>query len=305
MRQRIACNRLFARHDRRSRASSDAEATPARGARWLYFLLLLTTSVGAVIFLTQTGVAGPVAYRDAAAIFGSAIVSSVAGFAFSAICGAFLFRGGGTPQQVVHIIVLSSLAIQSLGIVALWRSIDWPSLRAFLRGGALGLPIGVFLLYHVPTSTYLHAMGTFLLIYGTYMLFGRPIVVTVGPRTGAAIDTIAGVLGGITGGFAGFPGCFVTIWCSQRGWDKLRQRAVLAPFIFIMQAATIAVLSACAPLTRENGPPLDVAALAYVPAALSGAYLGMLVFRRLSDRQFGRFVALMLVACGIALTVPR
>jgi uncharacterized protein len=38
----------------------------------------------------------------------------------------------------------------------------------------------------------------------------------------------AGALGGIAGGLAGFPGLFVTIWCSMRGGDKLQQRAVLA-----------------------------------------------------------------------------
>ena len=31
------------------------------------------------------------------------------------------------------------------------------------------------------------------------------------------------------------PGSFVTIWCSMRGWDKLRQRATYQPFILAMQ----------------------------------------------------------------------
>ncbi len=35
----------------------------------------------------------------------------------------------------------------------------------------------------------------------------------------------------ITGGLAGFPGAFVTIWCGLKGWDKAHQRGVYQPFI--------------------------------------------------------------------------
>jgi uncharacterized membrane protein YfcA len=270
--------------------------------QWLTFVSMLTAGILGIALLSRAGVAARPAYTDAAAIFGSAFASSVAGFAFSAICGAFLFRDGSPPQHVVQVMVMSSIAIQSFSVVELWRSIQWRSLRAFLYGGVLGLPIGVFLLYHVPASTYLRAMGLFLFGYGAYMLFRRPLVLAVGPRSGAAIDTLVGVLGGITGGFAGFPGAFVTIWCSHRGWDKIRQRAVFQPFILIMQVATIGVLSAGATQRGERAPLFDVNALAYVPVALCGAYLGLRLFHRLSDRQFARFLSLMLIASGIGLT---
>jgi len=39
----------------------------------------------------------------------------------------------------------------------------------------------------------------------------------------------------------------VTIWCSMRGWDKLRQRATYQPYILAMQLLTIACLQWQAP----------------------------------------------------------
>lgn len=118
-------------------------------------LSMLALSLAGVALLARTGVASRTAYLDAAAIFGAAFASSVAGFAFSAICGALLFRGGATPQHVVQIMLMSSIAIQSLSVVALWRAIDWRSLRTLLCGGACGLPLGVFLLYHIAVATYM------------------------------------------------------------------------------------------------------------------------------------------------------
>lgn len=72
----------------------------------------------------------------------------------------------------------------------------------------------------------------------------------------------AGFVGGITGGLAGFPGAFVTIWCDWRGWDKRRQRGVYQPFILAMQSFTLAAIHLIAPAVRTGGaPPIDLATL--------------------------------------------
>jgi uncharacterized protein len=270
--------------------------------RWSAFGALLTASIVGVRILAQAGIAHRPVYADALAIFGSALASSVAGFAFSALVGAFLFRDGGTPQHTLQIIVLSSIAIQLFSTASLWRSIRWRPLCTFLIGGALGLPVGIFLLNRVTTAAYMRGMGLFLLAYGAYVLLSRPLVVRVGPKRAALIDAFTGILGGITGGLAGFPGAFVTIWCGQRGWDKTRQRAVFQPYIVIMQVATLMLLSVTARPAGERAALFNLTALAFVPVALTGAYLGLVVFRRLSDGQFARILSLMLIASGIGLT---
>lgn len=269
--------------------------------RWLSYVVLLVASAVGVELLTRSGFTDHAIYADALVIFGSAFASSVAGFAFSALSGAFLFRDGGAPHHTLQIIVACSLAIQLLSMLSLRQAIRWRTLSPFLIGGALGLPAGVFLLEHVSIAGYTRGIGLFLFAYGVYVLLRRPYVVNIGPRAAFAIDIFSGMLGGVTGGLVGFPGAFVTIWCNLRGWDKMRQRALFQPFIAIMQIATLTVLFATAPPTGRATALFDFTALALVPIALLGAYLGLTVFARLSDRGFSRALSLLLIASGIEL----
>jgi uncharacterized membrane protein YfcA len=231
------------------------------------------------------------------AVFVASTVSSIAGFAFSALCGALLFHLVDNPVYVVQVMIVCSIAIQLLSVASLWRSIDWPSLPVLLTGGILGVPAGVYLLLHLPTSTYRNVIGALLILYGSYVLL-RWRVRTL--QTGALSDACAGFLGGLTGGLAGFPGAFVTIWCGLKGWDKARQRGVYQPFILSMQPVTLIAIF----LMRQSSSAaaqIDWKTLAFVPAALLGAWFGLRIFKRLSDRQFELVVNALLILSGIGL----
>ena len=63
-----------------------------------------------------------------AAVFVAALTSSIAGFAFSAICGAMLFHLLDDPVQVVEIMMICSIAGQALMVWSLRRDIAWHGL---------------------------------------------------------------------------------------------------------------------------------------------------------------------------------
>jgi len=233
------------------------------------------------------------------AVFAASTVSSIAGFAFSALCGALLFHLMDTPVYAVHVMIVCSIAIQMLSVATLWRAIDWRSLGVFLIGGFLGVPAGVYLLLHLPTTTYRTVIGSLLIVYGSYLLL-RPPVRSLG--LGPVSDVCAGFLGGITGGLAGFPGAFVTVWCGLKGWDKARQRGVYQPFILSMQPVTLIAIHLMRPSSSMQAQ-LDWKVCAFVPAALLGAWFGLRIFRRLSDRQFELVVNALLIASGIGLVL--
>ncbi len=233
------------------------------------------------------------------AVFAASTVSSIAGFAFSALCGALLFHLMDTPVYVVHVMIVCSIAIQMLSVATLWRTIDWRCLAVFLIGGLLGVPAGVYLLLHLPTTTYRTVIGSLLIIYGSYLLL-RPTARSL--RLGPVSDVCAGFLGGITGGLAGFPGAFVTIWCGLKGWDKAHQRGVYQPFILSMQPVTLIAIHLMRPSSSVQAQ-LDWKVFAFVPAALLGAWFGLRIFKRLSDRQFELVVNALLIASGIGLVV--
>ena len=226
-------------------------------------------------------------------------LSSIAGFGFSAICGAMLLRVINDPVRVVEIMMVCSIAIQSFSVAVLWRNIDWRRLVPFLLGGAAGVPFGVEILLQLGHGGFRQVIGGLLTVYGGYVLLKRPLTVTV---DNAPIDVGVGFLGGITGGLAGFPGAAVTVWCGMRGWDKQRQRGIYQPFILIMQVLGVALIEVMrASSARGHGP--NLAALQFVPVALLGTWFGLSIFRRLSDQVFTRVVSLLLLASGIGLLI--
>jgi uncharacterized protein len=231
------------------------------------------------------------------AVLLASTVSSIAGFAFSALCGALLFHLMENPVYTVQVMIVCSIAIQSLSVAALWRSIDWRSLPVFLTGGVLGVPAGVYLLLQLPSGTYRHIIGGLLIVYAGYLLLRRPSRTL---RTGPLSDACAGFLGGLTGGLAGFPGAFVTIWCGLKGWDKARQRGVYQPFILAMQPITLLVIYLMQP-SSSTLTQLDWKTITFIPAALLGAWFGWCIFKRLSDRQFEVAVYVLLILSGIGL----
>jgi uncharacterized membrane protein YfcA len=266
----------------------------------LWALLLAAALLPAYLGLLD---AGGVSHAQPAAVLAvllASALSSIAGFAFSAIAGAMLFQVLEGPVRVVAILVLCSIAIQALSVWTLRRDIAWRALLPLLLGGLAGLPLGLALLLAAPARAYAIGIGLFLIAYGAWTLLRPPI--RPARRGGAAADAAVGLMGGITGGLAAFPGAAVTIWCGMQGWDKARQRAIYQPFILAMQLVTLAALWG---LARAGGrpAPIDLVALSCVPAALIGTLCGLALFRRLNDAQFGRWVALLLIASGLGLVL--
>jgi len=228
----------------------------------------------------------------AAVVTLAALISSVAGFAFAALAGSAFAYLGFDAVSTVHTIVLCSTAIQLYAVWKIRAAIRWISLWPMLTAGAATVPFGVWMLLHVDDSVYPVALGVFLTAYGCYAVLRRDSWVV---RGSAWRDAVAGALGGLAGGMAGLPGSFVTVWCSMRGWDKLRQRAVYQPFILLMQIATLACLR------WQTSIKMQEDGLCFVPFALLGGIAGFALFQRLTHRQFHAAVSALLMASGIGL----
>jgi hypothetical protein len=110
-------------------------------------------------------------------------------------------------------------------------------------------------------------------------------------------DAISGLFGGMLGGLAATPGAPVSIWCATKGWDKTRQRALYQPFILVMQiVALIAIpVMGAGSATQVGFPPM---LYLYVPAGLIGTVIGFSWFRRMTSRQFGIAVNMLIAVSG-------
>jgi uncharacterized membrane protein YfcA len=228
-------------------------------------------------------------------VFACATISSIAGFAFSAISGSMLMHVVHDPVEAVQIMLVASIALQAYSVWVLRRSIRPRELLPYFAGGAVTVAPGVYLLLNSPATMHLLALGVFLTTYGFYMLLGSPLRLTSDALAGRVL---VGALGGLTGATAAFPGAFITIWCAAHGWDKQRQRAIYQPFILGMQFVTLTLLALSAP-TEAMRPGL----LLYVIPAILGAHLGLVVFSMLSSAQFNKVVSAFLVLSGVAMSL--
>ena len=259
------------------------------GGRGALAVITAVVAIESARMLTGHAADGAVA----AVVLLAALVSSIAGFAFAALAGSALAYLRFDPVQAVMTMALCSIAIQAYAVWQLRASIRWRALAPMLAAGAITTPLGVALLIHIDAKLYGAILGAIVTGYGAYVLLRRE----TRPVRGAPwLDVLAGALGGVIGGLSSAPGLAVTIWCSMRGWDKLRQRAVYQPFILAMQLVTVACL------TWTAGPSTEALRHAsYVPFALMGAIGGFAHYRRMTTPQFHVAVSVLLIVSGAGL----
>jgi len=226
-------------------------------------------------------------------IFAAALLSSIAGFAFSALAAAVVLHLYQDPVRSMAVVVSCSIAIQSYGVWALRRDIRWRPLAPFLLGGVFTVPVGVAILKDMPTGVFSLCLGAIVIVYSIYHMRASHLRV---PNFSPRADIAVGAVGGVLGGLIAFPGLAVCIWCALRGWSKEQQRAIYQPFILLMQLEALAFLGAMNP----SRVPTEALAF-YMPAALLGAYIGFAIFRRMSAAQFNLAFHLLLIAAGVSL----
>jgi uncharacterized membrane protein YfcA len=157
---------------------------------------LKTVTLAAAVYfyggLSMGGHADPVA----AIVLVCATISSIAGFAFSAISGSMLLHVVRDPVEAVQIMLVASIALQAYSVWALRRLIRPRELLPYFAGGAATVAPGVYLLLNTPTAIYLLGLGGFLTTYGLYLFLRAPLRLQ---RNALAGRVLVGALGGITG----------------------------------------------------------------------------------------------------------
>jgi uncharacterized membrane protein YfcA len=231
------------------------------------------------------------------AIFAASLISSTAGFAFSALAGGALFHLVPAPGRAVEIMLVCSVANQAMMTWSLRAYIVWPSVARFASGGIFGVVAGIAFVKMIALSTYMLIAGCFLICYGAYTLFVRPPRL---PDLPPALDTVVGLLSGFFGGILAFPSVLVVIWTGCKGIERHAQRAIYQPFILLMQCIAILALLIMGQV-RPGSAHFVATDLLYMPVALFGTLIGLRLFTGTTDGQFKTVVSAMLIVSGAAL----
>lgn len=227
------------------------------------------------------------------------LVQGIAGFAFGMVSTS-VWIWGLEPRLAAAMAVFGSLVGQLIGLVTIRRGWQWQALWPFLAGGALGLPVGIWLLPQLDVVSFKLFLGTLLIVACPLMLAqARLPPLELHGAAARLADGAAGAIGGLMGGLGGYSGVVPTLWCTLRRFDKDRQRAVIQNFLLAAHSATLIGYAA-------NGV-LDRTTLALTPAVAAAmlvpSWLGARIYKGLSDAAFRRVVLLLLLATGAALLV--
>jgi uncharacterized membrane protein YfcA len=181
---------------------------------------------------------------------------------------------------------------------ALRRNIQWEGSLLLIVGGALGIPVAIYLLQNADTHILRVTFGIIVALYAGYMLL-RPTLARGDATTSRGLTALIGFGGGLVGGLTAMPGAVPTIWCDMRGLPKSDQRGLVQPFIAIMQVLALALL-----LERQSLSPKLVIDLAIsLPALFAGSVLGIVAFRNINEVGFRRTILVLLLISGASLAL--
>lgn len=228
-----------------------------------------------------------------AGIFVASWVSGMTGLAFPTIAmPLFLLLFG--PMQTVALTASCSLTGQIVSMLSLRRRVAYAIRWPLVLSGLAGVPVGLWLLSIVSAHIFGMIAGSIIALASLWWLF-RP---RIEARDGhPALEILAGLAGGLSGGLTGLSAPLPTIWCAAHGLSKERQRAVLQPFIMIMQLISGVLLWRHGTLDRAM---FDTYLLLSGPV-IAGAWLGACSFRAASTEGFMRIALGLTAASGIAL----
>ena len=232
-----------------------------------------------------------------AAAFSGALVSGLAGFAFSAVAGAILLHAL-PPMEAVPLMMACSVGVQAANLWALRKNIQWKGSLFLIIGGLLGIPIAVGILQRADPQSFRVGFGAVLAIYAAYSLCRptRTYLRQVNSRSGHAL---IGFGGGLIGGLTAMPGAVPAIWCDMHGMPKNEQRGLVQPFITAMQIFALTLMLSRHSLSSKLLIDLAIS----LPALAAGAVLGLVMFRRVNEIAFRRIVLVVLFLSGLSLAI--
>ena len=218
-----------------------------------------------------------------------------AGFGTGLVASGLWFHA--LPASMVPpLVVLASVAGQTMSLVTVRKAYDWPRAAPYLIGGAIGVPLGIAALAAASPAVIRTSIGAFLVAYAAYQLLQRRTF-AIGAWGGRIADSLVGIGGGILGGFAGLSGPLPLIWLQLRGGDPGGQRAVYQPFNLIVLGLAAVGMA----ISGQLASGVLWVALVCLPATLIGAWAGARVYGAVSPRTFQRVVLGLLLVSGMIL----
>jgi uncharacterized protein len=213
-----------------------------------------------------------------AIILAAGLIQGVSGFGFGlfAMGVMALIMPVTDAVVIVAIVTLSSI---SLNLWSVREDIPWRDTWPIILGAIPTTIVGVLLLRNLDSSTLRIGIAV-MILGGCAVSMWHPDRAMIHRAFPGA--HIAGFVGGLFGGALNIGGPPVVLYSLLRGWDKGEAKGVMSAYFFVTGVLRvvlhIAAGTATWPLVRQS--------LLLIIPTVAASYLGVLIFRRLSNRAF-------------------
>ena len=226
--------------------------------------------------------------------FSGGFVSGLAGF------GTGLFALGwwlaAMPlAEAVAMVVTMSIFSGSQGLYTIRKAIKIADLIYLVPPGLIGIAVGFVILDQINPAIVKLLIATLLLLFGGYITIWKHQPKIRGHYP--LVDVVIGFVSGILGLIAGLSGALPTMWCALNDWSKEKQRAIIQPFIMMINIIVVTVII----WQQLVNIQLVFYMLLALPFTLGGAQFGIWVFRQLNDQQFKTLIIWLILMSGASL----
>ncbi len=232
---------------------------------------------------------------DTVLVVGTAFVAGLmrgfSGFGAALTIAPVLALAVGPRAAIPAILIV--MVVTSLQLVPrAWKDANWPVVIPLSIGGAIGIPIGAWLLIVIDPEIMRRSISAVVVFFAVMMLIGWRYRGSIGP----AVSAFAGGIGGFISGAAAAGGPAVIMFLLAGPENAARNRAAIILYFFFSQGAALVVYWFGDLMTLKT---LWIA-LPMVPTIVLGTWFGEKMFGKASDRLYRRIALAFLLIIGVS-----
>ena len=231
-------------------------------------------------------------YGPLLAFFVAGVVQGATGFGSGLVSVALLGLIGVGIKSSSVILVFPTTCLSLWVLAGLWKHLELRRMLPLLISAVLVIPLGVLFLREARPHTLLFVLSLVL-----FASVGQRLIPTLKAKRWHPVwlGVPCGVLSGLLGGAFNTGGPPVVAFASTQQFDRYRYVACLQLAFTAYGVGRFLCLVGYGMFTRE----LFALSLSGVMFAIFGAYLGLRVLSRISDKLLGRIVAVALLALAV------
>ncbi len=229
-------------------------------------------------------------------VFVASLLQGVFGFAFMLVALPFFsyFMSIKIAVPLLSLLFVLSSLIMTL---RLRGEFAYRSVLPLLVGALFGIPVGIYFIIAFSEGLIKTTLGVLLIAYSLYSLFVKKVPFRFPERTGYLFGFFAGALGGAFN-IMGPP---VVFYVSTQKWSKENIVGSLQFFFLLTGLLVVVFHIVVGNVTKE----MTKTFLELLPAALTGLFAGLHIFRRMNEDVYRKGLFVLLIIMGILLLIRR